>query len=264
MESSLETALFGSLTLPSTLCGLAFMAVFTFSAVAYVTDPKPLEHLVFGSLTTTQSVRVLHCSKWLLKLLSVVSKLSPWMKSFQSCLGSLGDSDLDVWRRWWHPTPALLPGKSHGWRSLVGCSPWGRWGSDTTERLHFHFSLSCTGEENGNPLQCSRLENPRDGGAWWAAVYRVTQSRTRLKWLSSSRLRRDGSGQGGKTSKMLSWLCPRAENHLPIIFICVCTWLGSNCTLNFLSYFLTYQHFIIIIFPFYLKILCVNTTKARQ
>ena len=83
-------------------------------------------------------------------------------------------------------TPVLLPGKSHGWRSLVGCSPWGRWESDTTDRLHFHFSLSCIGERNGNPLQCSCLENPRDRGAWWAAVYGVTQSRTRLKWLSSS------------------------------------------------------------------------------
>ena len=70
-------------------------------------------------------------------------------------------------RRQWHPTPVLLPGKSHGRRSLV--SPWGRWGSDTTERLHFHFSLSCIGEGNGNPLQCSCLENPRDRGAWWAA-----------------------------------------------------------------------------------------------
>ena len=58
-------------------------------------------------------------------------------------------------------------------------------GSDTTERLHFHFSLSCIGEGNGNPLQCSCLENPRDGGAWWAAICGVTQSRTRLKWLSS-------------------------------------------------------------------------------
>ena len=58
--------------------------------------------------------------------------------------------------------------------------------SDITERLHFHFSLSCTGEGNGNPLQYSCLENPRDGGAWWAAVYRVAQSRTRLKRLSSS------------------------------------------------------------------------------
>ena len=58
--------------------------------------------------------------------------------------------------------------------------------SDTTERLHFHFSLSCIGEGNGNPLQCSCLENPRDGGALWAAVYRVAQSRTRLKRLSSS------------------------------------------------------------------------------
>ena len=69
--------------------------------------------------------------------------------------------------------------------SLVGCSPWGHEESDTAERLHFYFSLSCTGEENGNPLQCSCLENPRDGGAWWAAVYGVTQSQTRLKWLSS-------------------------------------------------------------------------------
>jgi len=58
--------------------------------------------------------------------------------------------------------------------------------SDTTERLHFHFSLSCIGEGNGNPLQCSCLENPRDGGAWWAAVYGVTQSQTRLTRLSSS------------------------------------------------------------------------------
>ena len=55
-----------------------------------------------------------------------------------------------------------------------------------TERLHFHFSLSCTGDGNGNPLQCSCLENPGDGGAWWAPIYGVTQSRTLLKWLSSS------------------------------------------------------------------------------
>ena len=74
-------------------------------------------------------------------------------------------------RRQWHPTPVLLSGKFHGRRSLLGCSPWGRGELDTTERLHFHFSLSCIGEGNGNPLQCSCLENPRDGGAWWAAVY---------------------------------------------------------------------------------------------
>ena len=70
------------------------------------------------------------------------------------------------------------PGRLH--------SPWGRWGSDSTEWLHFHFSLSCIGEGNGNPLQCSCLENPRDGGAWWAAIYGVAQSWTRLKWLNSS------------------------------------------------------------------------------
>ena len=75
----------------------------------------------------------------------------------------------------------LLPGKSHGQRSLVSCSPWGRWESDTTERLHFHFLLSCIGEGNGNPLQCSCLENPRDRGAWWAAIYGVAQSWTQLK-----------------------------------------------------------------------------------
>ena len=112
---------------------------------------------------------------------------SPWQPVCSLYLWvCLIDINKFIWRRQWHPTPVLLPGKSHGWRNLEGCSPWGRWGSDMTEQLHFHFSLSCIGEGNGNPLQCSCLENPRDGGAWWAAVYAVTQSRTRLKWLSSS------------------------------------------------------------------------------
>ena len=74
--------------------------------------------------------------------------------------------------------PILLPGKSHGRRSLVGCSPLGPEESDMTEQLHFHFSLSCIGEGNGNPLQGSCLENPRDGGAWWAAVWGRTESDT--------------------------------------------------------------------------------------
>ena len=86
----------------------------------------------------------------------------------------------------WHPTPVLLPRKSHGWRSLVGYSPWGHQESDTTERRYCHLSLPCIGEGNGNPPQRSCLENPRDRGAWWAAVYGVSQSRTRLKQLSSS------------------------------------------------------------------------------
>ena len=90
-----------------------------------------------------------------------------------------------------HSEKAMAPHSS----TLAWKIPWtawkaavhgGRWGSATTERLHFHFSLSCIGEGNGNPLQCSWLENPRDGGAWWAAVYGVAQSRTRLKRLSSS------------------------------------------------------------------------------
>ena len=66
---------------------------------------------------------------------------------------------------------------------------------DTTEQLPFHFSLSCIGEGNGNPLQCSCLENPRDGGAWWAAVYGVVKSRTQVKWLSSSLFRGQDEGE---------------------------------------------------------------------
>ena len=68
-----------------------------------------------------------------------------------------------IQRKQWHPTPVLLPGKSHGQRSLVGCSPWGHYESDMIERLHFHFSLSCIGEGKGNPLQWSCLENPGMG-----------------------------------------------------------------------------------------------------
>ena len=68
----------------------------------------------------------------------------------------------------------------------MGCSPWSREESDTTEQLHFHFSLSCIGEGNGSPLQCSCLENPRARGAWWAAVYGVTQYWTQLKQLRSN------------------------------------------------------------------------------
>ena len=126
------------------------------------------------------------------------------------------------WRRQWHPTPVLLPGKSHGRRSLVGCSPWGREDSDMTEWLHFHFSLSCIGEGNGNPLQCSCLENPRDGGAWWTAVFGVAQSRTRLKRLSSS-----------SSSSNRFWC--RALFHIPVGHLHVS--LG-RCLLVFSAYFL--------------------------
>ena len=71
------------------------------------------------------------------------------------------------------------PGRPHCF--FLGCYSSYRLESDTTERLHFPFSLSCIGEGNGNPLQCSCLENPRDGGAWWAAISGVAQSQTRLK-----------------------------------------------------------------------------------
>jgi len=104
--------------------------------------------------------------------------ITPW-KSWKRALSCTMElcSHFQDWNRamQWHPTPVLLPGKSHGRRSLEGCSPWGHWVT----------SLSCIGEGNGNPLQCSCLEKPRDGGAWWAAVYGVAQSRTLLKRLSS-------------------------------------------------------------------------------
>ena len=98
------------------------------------------------------------------------------IKCFIVCLGRKIRMVYYVsWRRRWYRTPVLLPGKSHGQRSLVGCSPWGREELDTTEQLPSHFSLSCIGEGNGNPLQCSCLENPRNGGAWWADIYGVAQ-----------------------------------------------------------------------------------------
>ena len=81
------------------------------------------------------------------------------------------------------PTPVPLPGESQGRGSLVGCHLWGRTESDMTERLHFQFSLSCIGEGNGSPLQCSCLESPRDGAARWAGV---AQSRTRRSDLAAA------------------------------------------------------------------------------
>ena len=118
-----------------------------------------------------------------------------------SSLINLALGELFYQRRQWHPTPVLLPGKSHGRRSLVGCSPWGREESYTTEQLHFHFSLSCIGEGNGNPLQCSCLENPRDGGDLWASVYGVAQSQTQLKRLSSSSRAFSLGSPGGSDGK---------------------------------------------------------------
>ena len=111
-------------------------------------------------------------------------------------------------RRQWQPTPVLLPGKSRGWRGLVGYSPQGCKESDTTEKLHFHFSLSCIGKGNGNPLQCSCLESPRDGRAWWASVYGVPQSETRLKRLSSSSSSLRQEKAMAPHSSTLAWKIP--------------------------------------------------------
>ena len=115
------------------------------------------------------------------------------------------------WRRKWQPTLVFLPGESQGQGSLVGCHLWVLTESDMTEWLHFDFSLSCIGEGNGNPLQCSCLESPRDGGAWWAAIYGFAQSRTRLKQLSSS--------SGSSRRKIQT---PRMTQHRSIKTLC-CT-----------------------------------------
>ena len=107
------------------------------------------------------------------------------------------------------PTPVLLPGKSHGWRNLVGCSPWGRWELDTTQWLHFHFSLSCIGEGNGNPLQCSCLENPRDGGDWCAAALPSLGShRVRHDWSDSAAAATAAAAAAGNSSEwgFCSWI----------------------------------------------------------
>ena len=110
-------------------------------------------------------------------------------------------------RRQWQPTPALLPGKSHGQKGLVCCSPWGREESDMTEWLQFHFSFPCIGEGNDNQLQYSSLENPRDGGAWWADD------------MGSHRIRHDWSdlaaAAAAHTSKvMLKILQARLQQYL--------------------------------------------------
>ena len=117
----------------------------------------------------------LHCGAhpnlWMMVAPLSLCPSSSWRSGNFLLLLIFGYSSSFFQRRQWQPTPVLLPGKFHGRRSLAGCSPWGRKESATTGQLHFHFSLSCIGEGNGNPLRCSCLENFRDRGAWWAVVY---------------------------------------------------------------------------------------------
>ena len=115
------------------------------------------------------------------------------------------------------PHSSPLAWKIPQMEDLVGCGPWGLEESDTTERLHFHFSLSCIGEGNGNPLQSSCLENPRDGGAWWAAVYGIAQSQTRLKQLSSSSSGRPKEHPSGSPKPLL--FLPPLGIPLPLIWV---------------------------------------------
>ena len=131
------------------------------------------------------------CFRWNVSFFFLCIFISNLLGSFglMCCLKLMFDYYFSVWMM---SEKAMAPHSStFAWKI-----PWteepgrlqsmGSLESDMTERLHFHFSLSCTGEGNVNPLQCSCLENPRDGEVWWAAIYGVAQSRTRLKWLSSS------------------------------------------------------------------------------
>ena len=104
-----------------------------------------------------------------------------YIHCFPLCGKELYLLKIDTWRRQWQPTPVLLPGESHGWRSLVGYNPQDCQELDMTERLHFHFSLSCIGEGNGNPLPTPvLLPGESQGQRCWAAIYGVAQSQTRL------------------------------------------------------------------------------------
>ena len=135
------------------------------------------------------------------------------------------------------PHSSTLAWKIPWRRSLVGCSPWGREESDTTERLDFHFSLSCIGEGNGNPLQCSCLENPRDVAAWWAAVYGVTQSRTRLKRLSSSSS--SSRIESLKENKAARWVSTNGNFHQPhytLSLVVTKTINRANCPVDVFSH----------------------------
>ena len=123
-------------------------------------------------------------------------------------------------RRQWHPTPVLLPGKSHGWRSLEGCSTGGCWGSDTTERLHFHFSLSCIGQGNGNPLQYScwripgmgkpgglpSLGSHRVGHDWSDLAVAAAESFCLENYWKTDLTRQTESGQFLRSLSMISYL----------------------------------------------------------
>ena len=132
----------------------------------------------------------------------------------------------------------------------MGCNPWSLKESDTTEQFNFHFSLSCIGEGNDNPLQCSCLENPRNGRAWWAAVYGVAQSQTRLKRLSSSsrdnlvmmsgrKLDMSNKGKPGvKGCKLISKLHPRHTQESSLICFEITTYtLGTQWIQNNLKGF---------------------------
>ena len=146
-------------------CHIQFSSVqFNRSVVSDSLHPHGLQHARPPCLSPTQEFTQTHIH---------------WISdAIQPSHPLLSPSPPALWRRQWQPTPVLLPGKSHGWRSLLGCGPWGREESDTTERLHFHFSLSCTGEGNDKPLQYSCLENPRDGSMVGCCLWGHTESDT--------------------------------------------------------------------------------------
>ena len=144
----------------------------------------------------------------------------------------------------------------------VGCSPSGRYESDMTERLHFHFSLSRIGEGNGNPLQCSCLENPRDRGAWWAAVCGVTQGQTLLKWFSSSIvinfLVLSLFYKSNNIINMYCKFCFSLTSYLQVFKVYSSFLLSTALFLKFILQKFDSDSFLIIIFLFYMLFLFHN------
>ena len=156
-----------------------YISLCTFFFTFCLWTTEILIHLVFLQtrfllLIANTPCLVFYCTTnlfyWFLETIYMSNKSNKLQILFTDLTFAFYSYSQCLWRRQWQPTPLLLPGESHGQKSLVGYSPWGCKESDTTKRLHFHFSLSCTGAGNGNPLQYYSLVNPMDGEAWWAAV----------------------------------------------------------------------------------------------
>ena len=162
---------------------------------------------LFSIAKTCRQPKFILTEEWIQTLwyIYMMDYYSVIKKEWNDAICSNMDGHIDYHTKWsksarrqWHPTPVLLPGKSHGWRSLVGCIPWGHQESDMTEQLHLH--VHALEKEMATHSSVLAWRIPGTGGVWWAAVYCVAQSRTRLKWLNSSSSR-------SKLETNIIWCC---------------------------------------------------------